>query len=190
MSPHPPIDPVALEADLLARIGRGERGAFRELYARYAVPLFSLAMRMVGDARDADEALQDSLVKVWRHAASFDRTKSRPFTWTVMIVRRTCLDLLRKRRRIPAAAADVALEDLPVAETVHAAAEASESSAQVRTALAKVADGPRTALELAFFSGLTHAEIAARLGKPVGTVKTWIRRSLLDLRESLDSSQS
>jgi RNA polymerase sigma-70 factor (ECF subfamily) len=180
------------EAGLLALAGRGDHDAFRLLYARYGAPLFSLAVRFVGNTGDAEELLQDAFVKIWTNAASYDSRKSRPFTWAVTIMRRTCIDHLRRRQRVPAMA--------PLPEEAGAnpgsatnddgrqMAEAHEDAGLLREALAEIPSNPRQALELALFSEMTHAEIARRLAQPEGTVKSWIRRGLLDLRATLNSS--
>jgi RNA polymerase sigma-70 factor (ECF subfamily) len=183
---------IAEESRLLARAGAGDREAFRLLYARYSAPLFSLAIRLVGDVGDAEEALQDAFMKVWRNAASYDPGKSRPFTGAVTVMRRTCIDHLRKRRRIPRPAPFLADDEATIGhgagDSVRGAAEAREDADRIRGALADAAPNQRLALELALFSGMTHAEIAQRLGQPVGTVKSWIRRGLLDLRTTLTES--
>jgi len=112
--PSPPKNAAVIEeACLLARMGVGDREAFRELYSRYSAPLFSLAVRMVGDFGQAEELVQDTFLKIWRNAASFDPRRSRPFTWAVTITRRTCIDHLRKRRHNPVSTSLVPEEDLP-----------------------------------------------------------------------------
>jgi RNA polymerase sigma-70 factor (ECF subfamily) len=177
---------------LLAAIAAGDRGAFRQLYARYSAPLFSLALRLLGDAGAAEEALQDTFVKVWRHAAGYDARKSLPFTWAVTILRRTCIDRLRKHHHRPAVLPlpddDTAPAVLATPETARRSAEGHETSDQLHATLAAIPPPQRNALELALFSTLTHAEIAAQLAQPVGTIKTWIRRGLLDLRHTLKHS--
>lgn len=182
------------EAALLAAIGGGDRAAFRDLYGRYSAPLFSLALRFVSDIGTAEEVLQDSFLKIWRHAGSYDAQKSRPFTWAVTILRRTAIDRLRQQKRTPAASALPADDLLPaefaLAETARRTTEANETSARVRRVLATLASPQRDALELALFSTLTHAEIATRLAQPPGSVKTWIRRGLRDLRQTLSSATS
>ncbi len=177
------------EACLIARIGTGDRAAFRKLYARYNAPLFSLALRMLGDTGAAEEALQDAFLKIWRHAAIFDSHRSRPFTWAATITRRTCIDHLRKSARHPAT---IALADLEpaTADTPRQNVEEREAADQLRAALATLPDAQRHTLELALFTELTHPQIADRLQQPLGTVKTWIRRSLLTLRDSLHSAAS
>ena len=182
------------EIALLAAIGDGGREAFRDLYGRYSAPLFSLALRFVGDTGTAEEVLQDSFLKIWRHAGSYDAQKSRPFTWAVTILRRTAIDRLRQQKRTPAAlplpADDLVPAELALGETARRTTEAHEMATRVREVLATLASPQRDALELALFSTLTHAEIATRLAQPPGSVKTWIRRGLQELRHTLSSSPS
>jgi RNA polymerase sigma-70 factor (ECF subfamily) len=191
-----PENEVREEIALLAATGRGERAAFRELYTRYSASLLALAMRFVGDQGAAEEVLQDAFMKIWQHAATYDARLSRPFTWAVTIVRRTAIDHLRKHRRAPVLQvlpdldAPGAPGELSLRETARSTAEAHETAERVHTILTTIAPPQRDALELALFSTLTHAEIAARLAQPVGTVKTWIRRGLLQLRTSLNSATS
>jgi len=177
------------ETGLLALVGRGDREAFRLLYARYSGPLFSLAVRLVGNPGEAEELLQDAFVKIWRNAASYDSRKSRPFTWVVTILRRTCIDHLRKRRHVPPTMPLVpeaaAPSDFSTGEDGRRAAEVHEEEDRLQGALAEIPLNQRRALDLALFSGLTHSEIARNLDQPVGTVKSWIRRGLLDLRTVL-----
>lgn len=188
----PPENDHQEEVRLLAAVATGDRPAFRQLYARYSAPLFSLALRLLGDAGAAEEALQDSFVKIWRHAAGYDARKSRPFTWTVTILRRTCIDHLRRRHHRPAALPlpddDTAPAGFSTPEMSRPSAEGRETSDRVHATLATIPPPRRNALELALFSTLTHAEIAAQLAQPVGTVKSWIRRGLLEIRHNLNHS--
>jgi RNA polymerase sigma-70 factor (ECF subfamily) len=189
---EPEYNAVVEETSLLAQSAGGDREAFRKLYARYSSPLFSLAVRLVGNTGEAEELVQDAFVKIWRNAAHYDPRKSRPFTWAVTIMRRTCIDHLRKRVRIPASvpfpADGAAATDTSAADSVRLSAEAREDSERLRGALAQTPANQRNALELALFSGMTHYEIAQLLAQPVGTVKSWIRRGLLDLRTTLADS--
>jgi RNA polymerase sigma-70 factor (ECF subfamily) len=180
------------EIRLLAAVAAGDRDSFRQLYSRYSAPLFSLAIRLVGDNGAAEEALQDAFVKIWRHAPSYDARKSRPFTWAVTILRRNCIDLLRRQRRapigVPLPEDDIVPAELATRETTRYVTETNEMTARLHGALATVSSPQRDVLELALFSTLTHAEIAARLSQPVGTIKTWIRRGLLGLHDRLRES--
>lgn len=189
MPPDPENAAAAEEANLLAQVGAGDREAFRLLYGRYGAPLLSLAARLVGNIGEAEELLQDAFMKIWSHADSYDPRKSRPFTWAVTIMRRTCIDHLRKRRRLPSTTPllgdESAATEYSASDTVRRAAESSDDSERLQGALALTPQNQRHALELALFSGMTHAEIAQRLEQPVGTVKSWIRRGLLDLHSTL-----
>lgn len=179
------------EIQLLAAIGLGNRNALRDLYDRYSAPLYSLALRFTGNAEDAEEVLQDSFVKIWRKAGDYNERQSRPFTWAVTILRRTSIDLLRRRQRQPGT--ELLDEEssgsvLATPETIRANAETRDNGERLRAALSSIAPPKRAAIELALYSTLTHAEIARRLALPVGSVKTWIRRGLLDLRAALNET--
>ncbi|HZZ19087.1 MAG TPA: RNA polymerase sigma factor [Opitutaceae bacterium] len=188
MATAPESISVHEEADLLSRIAQGDRDAFRDLYARYSAPLFSLAIRLVGNFGESEELLQDAFVKIWRNAGSFDSRKSRPFTWAVTILRRTCIDHLRKRNVRPTSAQlpEDLLADASASGDIRRSAEVHDDSERLKGALEGIAPNPRKALELALFSGMTQSEIARRLEQPVGTIKSWIRRGLLGLRETLN----
>jgi RNA polymerase sigma-70 factor (ECF subfamily) len=177
------------ERRLLAQMAAGDREALRQLYARYSRPLFSVAMRMLNDRGAAEERLQDAFLSIWRHAGNYDPRKSQPFTWAFTILRRACIDYLRKHQRsLPLAIADD--ENVSAAqagnESARETTERHETAAQLRSALAEISSPQREALELALFSSLTHPEIAAQLRQPLGTVKSWIRRGLLDLRAAFN----
>lgn len=177
------------ERQWLARVAAGDREALRQLYARYSRPLFSVAMRMLGDRGAAEERLQDAFASIWRHAGSYDPRKSQPFTWAFTILRRSCIDHLRKQRRsIQVSDTIDENRDTPaVGESARESAERQETAAHLRSALAEISSPQRDALELALFSALTHPEIAERLGQPLGTVKSWIRRGLLDLHAAFNA---
>ena len=185
-----PENEVLEEIRLLAAVATGDRPAFRQLYARYSAALFSLALRLVGDTGAAEEVLQDAFVKIWSHAGGYDARKSRPFTWAVTILRRTGIDHLRRHprssRAVPLPEDDTASPEFFTAETTRRKTEMNETADLLRTSLATISPPQRTALELALFTTLTHAKIAARLSQPAGTVKTWIRRGLLELRATLN----
>ena len=177
-----------LEADLLARVAQGDEAAFTELYQRLSPTLFGLAKRIMNDAKEAEDVLQEGFACIWRKAGSFDPARGNPFTWTVMIVRNKGIDKLRVRLRgkrvverltvetAAMTAADDASADLPML---------SDRAALIRSAMLKIPDEQKQALELAFFGGLTHEQIAEHLQSPLGTVKARVRRGLLRLRDLL-----
>lgn len=175
------------EAFLLAQVGAGDNEAFRKIYDRYSTPLYSLGMRMLRQPAEAEEALQDTFVKIWNNASKFDARKSRPFTWAVTIMRRTCIDRIRKLKRTPESVTIEPTEDQDwsTPEKVRETTVRHEMREQVETALKDVPDKQKRALELALFSGMTHSEIANALEQPLGTVKSWLKRGLFQLRTTL-----
>jgi len=175
------------EIYLLAQAGVGDSKAFEELYTRYSTPLYSLGLRMLNNSSEAEEALQDTFVKIWNNAANYDARKSRPFTWSVTIMRRTCIDRMRKLSRELDLTIFEAEEDrdwsLP--ETVRQSAENHEIRENAEKIMKDFSPNQRKALELALFSGMTHSEIAKSMEQPLGTVKSWLRRGLFQFRTTL-----
>ena len=142
---------------------------------------------MIGNEKEAEEALQDTFVKLWNNAAYFDSRKSRPFTWAVTIMRRTCIDRIRKNNRKPVS---TTLEDVhewqwSTPETIRKTTELKDDVRQVSAAMENFPKNQKRALERALFSGMTHSEIAENLKQPLGTVKTWLKRGLFQLSTTL-----
>ncbi len=179
------------DREMIERIGRGDQSAFSALYDRLSRPLYSLALRMLGDAGDAQDALQDVFLQIWSRAATYNPEQSTVFSWTVLLTRSRVIDRLRARkRRLRVVASATGDEDADVADasTMESAADTADKNdeaARVRSVLNNLPSEQREAIELAFFGHLTHHEIAARLGEPLGTIKARIRRGLLKLRERL-----
>lgn len=190
----PTLDNEAIveETWLVAQIAAGDARALTKLYERYSAPLFSYALRMLGSTPDAEEVLQDAFVRMWRGAPFYDPNKSRPFTWAVTITRRLCIDRLRRRASLTAAPllGDDAFDEKAVVsdDDVRGDVQQRDDALRVRGALAAMPQAQREALELAIFSDLTHSGIAHRLAQPVGTVKSWIRRGLLDLKNLINEA--
>lgn len=177
---------------MIARIVRGEQSAFSTLYDRLSGPLYSLALRMLGDAADAQDALQDVFVQIWSRARTYDPEQSSVFSWTVLLTRSRVIDRLRsrgRRLRVLDVAEDEGnrpnVADASAVESVADTADKNDEAARVRFMLNNLPSEQREAIELAFFSDLTHHEIAARLKQPLGTIKARIRRGLLKLRQRL-----
>jgi RNA polymerase sigma-70 factor (ECF subfamily) len=171
--------------DLLHAIARSDEAALAAIYDRYRLILFGLILRILHDREEAEDCLQEVFLQVWRRARDFDESRGRAFTWLVTIARSRALDRLRasgSRLRLATEAAEV-----PRDEVGDAAEEAvqSEQGAIVREALAELPEQQRRMLLLAYFEGLTQTEIAARLGDPLGTVKTRMRAGMIKLRELL-----
>ena len=171
----------------LARIARGDQHALAELYDRHARLVFSLALRILQERADAEDVVQEVFSQVWAQAGRYDPSRGAVAAWMLMLTRSRAIDRLRAKRSRPeaAAAADEAesVADLSAAQDVELLS--AEQVTRLQRALADLPDAQRTALELAYYEGLTHVEVAARLGEPLGTVKTRIRQAVIKLRESL-----
>jgi RNA polymerase sigma-70 factor (ECF subfamily) len=175
------------QALLLRRIATQDQQALSEFYDQTAGPLYSVAVRILGDPAEAEEAIQDVFVQIWEKAGAFDATLGAPFHWALTITRHRSIDRLRARLRrarlvedLQETAVDPPVETAPAQQCLPA-----EEAATVRSALSNLSPEQRQAIEMAFFGGLTHIEIAEALREPLGTIKARIRRGMLKLRESL-----
>jgi RNA polymerase sigma-70 factor, ECF subfamily len=181
-----------LDQEMIARIGRRDQAAFSALYDRLSGPLYSLAMKMLGDPAEAQDALQEVFLQIWSRAGTYDPEQSSVFSWTVLLTRSRVIDRLRARGRRSRVVV-TSTEDAPIAadaSTVESAADTAEKNdeaVRVRYVLNNLPSEQREAIEMAFFEHLSHHEIATRLGQPLGTVKARIRRGLLKLRQRLNT---
>ena len=178
----------ASQKQLLARIAKRDREAVAVFYDQMAGALFSIAVRILGDAHEAEEALQDVFVQIWDKAAAFDPTMGSPFHWTLSITRNRCIDRLRARQRRFRLISE--LQETPAAghatdDHPFQVALTEDELAAVRSAVSGLPGEQRQAIEMAFFGGMTHLEIAEALKTPLGTIKARIRRGMLKLRDSL-----
>ena len=181
-------------AALLSRVALGDQRAFADLYRQAGAHLYGVALRIVRDAPIAEEILQEAFVSVWHHAGTYDAAKSQPITWLTSIVRNRCLDQLRKREIDTVTLASGVEDDAPAwdppsdgptpIELLLAGADARA----VRDCVDRLDAGPKQAIALAFFQGLSHGELAAHLHEPLGTVKSWVRRGLERMRRCLDAA--
>ena len=172
--------------ELIRRVANGDEAAFASLYDRLSPVLYGTALRIMNDAGEAEDVLQDGFLYIWRQANAFDPSRGSFFAWVVMIVRNKAIDKLRVRQRGERLYERVtSFPELFSDRDEQSALEPvlRERQSEVRSALSEVSPEQRQALELSYFSGLTHEQIAARLGAPLGTVKARIRRGLLRLRE-------
>ncbi|MCW3475454.1 sigma-70 family RNA polymerase sigma factor [Limobrevibacterium gyesilva] len=170
--------------DLLASVARGDRAALRAIYVRQSTRLFGIAMAILRDRSSAADVLQDAFLKVWERARQFDAARGSAEAWLAAIVRHAALDVARTRGR-EVASDDPNLGDSAIDPDALEALMASESGARLRDCLGRLEAKNRQGIVLAFVHGLSHPEIAAKLDAPLGTVKAWIRRGLLSLRECL-----
>jgi len=177
-------------AELLSRSALGDRAAFADVYAATRAKLFAVSLRIVRDRAIAEEVLQDSFVSIWTHAGDYARAKSAPTTWMTAIVRNRSLDVLRRPRE--EADVDEALTANLVDESAAPAreVEARREAHSLAACLGELEAGERQSIALAFYHGLSHSELAGHLRKPLGTVKTHIRRGLAKLRDCLERSGS
>lgn len=174
----PAMDPVATA---LARCAGGDRGALRLIYDREAPTLLAVAARIVRRRDLAEEVLQDAFVQIWRRAGSFDPSRGSGRSWIYAVVRNRALNQLRDERHLPVE--DSELESYVAREEeLDDAFERLSQTNALRRCLGGLDPTRRRAVLLAYVAGLTHGEIAGRLGAPLGTVKAWIRRSLTSLK--------
>jgi RNA polymerase sigma-70 factor (ECF subfamily) len=174
--------------ELLARTALADQKAFAELYRLSAPHLYAVALRILREAAPAEEVLQESFVNVWHHAGSYVAARSQPLTWLTSIVRNRCLDQLR-RREVETVTMDDEDEGVKVAAEGPTPLEMLLSGADaraVRSCVEALDAGPKQAIALAFYQGLSHSELAQHLKQPLGTVKSWVRRGLERLRACLD----
>jgi len=169
--------------ELIRRLAHGDERALAELYDRYGRPAYRLAVRILRDTSLAEDAVQDAFLTAWRTAAAFDPSRGSAATWLMTLVHRRAVDVVRREDRRRAGP----LDDAPVAsgEATDEAAELRERRRSVQAALAKLGEGEREALELAYYGGLSQSEIAARLGVPLGTIKSRMFTGLARMRDAL-----
>ena len=172
----------AADQQLLVQIGAGEMSAFEELYDRYSGRVLALLIRLLRDRRDADDVLQETFWQVWRTAASYDRDRADPVAWLLLIARSRAIDALRRRGRT---AMQVITSEPSNDQSPSANIETLELGDRVRAALSRLNDDQRRAIQLAYYGGLSHQEIADELSIPLGTAKTRIRQGMLKLRDLL-----
>ncbi len=189
-SAPPPDDRAAADAQLLQRMARGDKAALAELYDRFSRPLYATALRIVNDPAEAQDIVHDAFLALWEKATRFETERGTAFAWAVTLVRNRAIDRVRARRRrgellATAAPADLGYHEDAAGPATDDSATLSDQARVVRAAVAALPREQQRALELAFFSGLTQQEIAAKLSEPLGTVKARIRRGLLKLRDAL-----
>jgi RNA polymerase sigma-70 factor (ECF subfamily) len=171
-----PVDETAM----LTRIGQRDENAMEEIFRRYSGPVYSVALRVLRDSGQAEDVLQEVFLQLWRKPAAFVQNRGSLGAWLVVIARNRAIDVLRRRK--PSDSVD----DVVLASTVNVADEAERNTmmAKVRRVIADLPMEQRKSLELAYFEGLSHTEIASRTGDPLGTVKTRIRQALISLRKA------
>ena len=176
------------EAELMGRVAEGDVRAFEAVYDRYSRQAYSLARRITGGPGAAEEATQDAFLSLWRGASSFDPERARLATWLLALVRYRSIDLLRraKLRALPQGLTEGAAERIEAPERTDEQVLASEEHDRALRLVAELPPEQREVIDLAYFEGYTHTEIAARVGIPLGTVKGRVRLGLFKLRHAAE----
>ena len=184
---------------LMARAGLGDRAAFATLYEQTSAHLLGVVLRINRDRAQAEDILQEVYVNVWRAAKSFDAAQSQPLTWLTSIARNRAIDSLRRSQTQPqlrpgrAASGEEGETDVydTVADEAPGPLDLLSRASDARvlgTCMQQLSAPQRQSVALAFFDGLSHAEVAATMRQPLGTVKSWIRRALASLKDCLDAA--
>jgi RNA polymerase sigma factor (sigma-70 family) len=171
---------------LLIRVGSNDQKAFAELYERTSSKLFGVCVRMLRDRNEAEEVLQETYTTLWRRAAGFDASKASAITWMVALSRNKAIDRLRQRREQvldDPSRLDETADERP---TPAAHAEASQEHRRLERCLDELEPQQQSSVREAFFTGATYNELSTRCKVPLGTMKSWIRRALIQLRTCLD----
>lgn len=178
----------ATDADLLRNIHAGEQTALSELYQRYGNYMYGLSLRIIGEENAAEDAVQDTLLKIWNAAGQWEPTHD-AVHWLMKIARNTAIDHLRRKRTAPV---QTAYEEEIGQDTSDESASPDRQQDQhaIRESLRNLPTEQRTVIELAFFEGLTHNLIAERLRLPLGTIKTRLRLGLQKLKVLLTDSEN
>jgi len=170
----------------LVRTGQGDRSAFETLYRSTSAKLFGVCLRIFGDRRDAEDALQDAYVTIWNRASSYDPARASPITWLVTVARNRAIDRLRAAGKGGLAPLDEAAEVAdPAPDAEQSLLEQGEAQA-LSGCIGELEARDAKFISAAFLGGATYAELAERERAPLGTVKSRIRRALIRLRECLD----
>ncbi len=179
---HPATSGVLLEDELLLQcVGNGDQQAMAEIFDRYGRLVYSVALRVLGDAGQAEDVLQDVFFSVWREPQKFQKDRGPLGAWLAVVSRNRAIDSLRRRKPSDS------LDDVVLASKTSLVSEIERDSLidKIRNAMMILPPEQKLSMELAYFEGLSHSEIAARTGDPLGTVKTRIRSALLSLRKAL-----
>ncbi len=166
------------DARVLAAVARGDRAGLRTLYERHAGRALAIALRIMHSRAEAEEVVQDTFLEVWRRAAQYDRSRGSAGVWIATIARSRAIDRVRARGTAERTASAAAAEPPGEARGVLEEVEQRSARERIAAALGELPAEQRTAIELAYFEGLSQSEIAARTGDPLGTVKSRIRIAL------------
>ena len=171
----------------LAAVARGDAAAFERVYRATSAKLFGVCLGILPSRSDAEEVLQEVFTTIWRKAGQFDAARASPITWLAMMARNRSIDRLRsaagERANAPIELAEDLHDDAPTAQ---ASVEAGDDKRRLESCIGQLEPQRRTLIRTAFFEGVTYEDLAKRSGSPLGTVKSWIRRGLAQLKACLE----
>ena len=173
------------DAELLRQLAAREPAALEQLYDRHARYAMGISLRILESREEAEEVVQDVFWQLWKSQLQYDPRRGRFTTWLFTVARNRSLDRMRKRSSRPVSVPYAAVSELPAVGDPEGQVGAGQQRRTVNDALAELPDPQRQAIELSFYQGLTHSEIASATGEPLGTVKSRITRGMARLRESL-----
>jgi RNA polymerase sigma-70 factor (ECF subfamily) len=176
-------NPAVSLSELLVRTAGGDKAAFRDLYAQAGPRLFAICLRMLKARDQAEDVLQDAFVKIWEHSYQFDPEKGEALAWIATVTRNCALDRLRKNPK-----SAVSFDESVIAEVETRMADLAGSpdeAGDLHKCLRSLREDYRNAVVLAYVNGMTHEDLARHFGKPMGTIKSWVRRGLEQLKECM-----
>ena len=171
---------IPADLAIVSGLKTGDQGAMAQLYDRYSSVVYAVALRVLGDTGAAEDVLLEVFLQLWRNPSAFDAARGSLASWLAVITRNRAIDSLRKRRP------ETDIEDVVLSVATDLAAEADRARAAetVRGVMGSMAPAQRSALEMAYWEGMSHSDIANKTGEPLGTVKTRIRAGLIALRKA------
>jgi RNA polymerase sigma-70 factor (ECF subfamily) len=174
---------IPADLTIVTGLKAGDQGAMADLYDRYSSVVYAVALRVLGDTGAAEDVLQEVFLQLWRNPGAFNAARGSLASWLAVVTRNRAIDSLRKRHP------ETDIEDvvLSVAPDLAGAAELARAAEKVRGVMGSMAPAQRSALELAYWEGMSHSEIAAKTGEPLGTIKTRIRAGLIALRKAFQT---
>jgi RNA polymerase sigma-70 factor, ECF subfamily len=174
---------VPADLAIVTGLRTGDQGAMAQLYDRYSSVVYAIALRVLGDTGAAEDVLQEVFLQLWRNPSAFDAARGNLGSWLAVVTRNRAIDSLRKRRP----ETDIENVVLSVAPDLAGEAERARAVEKVRGVIGAMAPAQRSALEMAYWEGMSHSEIADKTGEPLGTVKTRIRTGLIALRKAFQT---
>jgi RNA polymerase sigma-70 factor (ECF subfamily) len=168
---------------MVTALKAGDQSAVAQLYDRYSAVVYAVALRVLGDTGAAEDVLQEVFLQLWRNPGAFDAARGSLAPWLAVIARNRAIDFLRKRKP------ETDLEDviISVAPDLARDADRARAAEKVRGVIGTMPPPQRSVLEMAYFEGMSHSEIASKTGEPLGTIKTRIRAGLITLRKAFQT---